>query len=209
MPPPVQPEPSVAKPVRLYFVFEVEPDDELLLELEDEEELLLELDDELLEELLDEEDELLLELDDELDELEDEELDEPDEAGTITATVRASWLLLDAVQLMVAEPVELGASVEPAPPLLEVETPQRLVWLEPCVSVALDAPLQATSTNQEPAVLTVALAEIVVPEVAVAVAAVGADCAAPLSETEPALTPLAAPPKVTEMVAVPEVGLSR
>jgi hypothetical protein len=201
MPPPVQPEPWVAKPVRLYLVFEVEPDEELLLlELEEE----LELDEDELEELEDEE---LEELDEE--ELEEELLDEPDEAGVTTATERASWLELDAVQEHVAVPVAVVARVEPPPPLLEVETPQRLVWLEPGVRVELLAPLQATSTSQEPAVPTVALAEIVVPEVAVAVVAVGVLCVAPLSETEPALTPLAAPPKVTETVAVPEAGLSR
>jgi hypothetical protein len=197
----------VAKPVRLYLVFEVEPDEELLLlllELEEE----LELDEDELEELEDEE---LEELDDEDDEeeLEEELLDEPDEAGVTTATERASWLELDAVQKHVAVPVAVVARVEPPPPLLEVETPQRLVWLEPGVRVELLAPLQATSTSQEPAVPTVALAEIVVPEVAVAVVAVGVLCVAPLSETEPALTPLAAPPKVTETVAVPEAGLSR
>jgi hypothetical protein len=209
IPPPVQPVPTVAKPVRLYFVLELEPD-ELLLELDEEEELELE-DEELLEEL-ELEEELLLELEelDEEDELElDEELLDPLEAGTITATESASWLLLEVVQLMVEEPVALGAKVEPAPPELDWETPQRLVWLEPGVRVELLAPLQATSTSQEPTVLTVALAEIVVPEVAVAVVAVGAVCEAPLSETEPALMPLAAPPKVTEIVAVPEVGLSR
>jgi hypothetical protein len=51
--------------------------------------------------------------------------------------------------------------------------------------------------------------EIVLPDVAVAVEPAGADCAAPESETEPALTPFTAPPKVTEIVAVPEAGLSR
>ena len=75
--------------------------------------------------------------------------------------------------------------------------------------VELEAPLQATSTSQEPAVLTVALVEIVEAEVAVAVVAVGAACAAPLKETEPALTPLTAPPNVTATVAVPEVGFRR
>ncbi len=99
--------------------------------------------------------------------------------------------------------------MEPAPPLLVVETPQRLVWLEFGVRVELEAPEHATSTSQEPAVLTVALAEMVVPEVAVAVTAVGADWAAPESETEPAQTPLTAPPKVMETVPVPDAGLSR
>ena len=118
MPPPVQPEPWVAKPVRLYFALEVEPD-ELLLELDE-----LELDDD--EELLELDEEELL-LDEELEELELDELLEPPEAGVIMATERASWLLLEAVQLMVAEPVALGASVEPAPPELDCEMPQRLV----------------------------------------------------------------------------------
>jgi len=163
------------------------------------------------------EDEELLELEDdeleleELDEEEDEELEllDPPEVGTITATESASWLLLDAVQELVKVPAALVASVEPAPPLLEVETPQRLVWLEPGVRVELLAPLQATSTNQEPAVLTEELLESVVPEVAVATEAVGAACAAPLSDTEPALTPFTAPPNVTETVPVPEAGLRR
>ena len=217
----------MAKPVRLYFVFEVEPEEELLLELDDEEEELLELEEELeledeellleLEEELElEDEELLLELDDELedeDELDDEDelelLDEVPEAGAITATVSASWLELELVHELVNEPVAVVARVEPAPPLLVVETPQRLVWLEPAVRVELEAPEQATSTSQEPAVETVVALEIVVPEVAVAVEAVGADCAAPESETEPAQTPLTAPPKVTETVSVPEVGLSR
>jgi len=178
-----------------------ELDEEEELELEDEELLLedelLELEEEL-EELLDEEE---LELDDEL-------LEEV-EAGAITATVSASWLELELVHELVKLPVAVVARVEPAPPLLVVETPQRLVWLEPAVRVELEAPEQATSTSQEPAVETVVALEIVVPEVAVAVEAVGADCAAPESETEPAQTPLTAPPKVTETVSVPEVGLSR
>jgi hypothetical protein len=178
--------------------------------------LLPELDEELLEDEELDEDEELLELEDDeleelLEELEEEELEllDPPEAGIITATESASWLLLEAVHELVKVPVALVASVEPAPPLFEVETPQRLVWLEPGVRVELLAPLQATSTSQEPAVLTVELLESVVPEVAVAVEAVGAVCEAPLSETEPAQTPLTAPPKVTETVAVPEVGLSR
>lgn len=207
----MQPVPWVAKPVRLYLVLDVEPEelleDELLLELDEEEEL---DDEELLEELELEEDELL-ELDDELEdeELDEELLDEPPAAGAITATVSASWLELELVQELVKEPVAEVARVEPAPPLLVVETPQRLVWLEPWVRVELEAPEQATSTSQDPAVETVVALEIVVPEAAVAVEAVGADWAAPESETEPAQTPLAAPPKVTEIVAVPEVGLSR
>jgi hypothetical protein len=179
--------------------------------------LLPELDEELLEDEELDDDEELLELEDdeleleELDEEDDEELEllDPPEAGTITATESASWLLLDAVHELVKVPVALVASVEPAPPLLVVGTPQRLVWLEPGVRVEPLAPLQATSTSQEPAVLTVELLESVVPEVAVAVEAVGADCTAPLSETEPAQTPLTAPPKVTATVAVPDVGLSR
>ena len=65
----------MAKPVRLYFALEVEPE-ELLDELED--------DDELEEELLDE-------LDDDDDELEeDEELLEELEAGAITESESAS-----------------------------------------------------------------------------------------------------------------------
>jgi hypothetical protein len=169
----------------------------------------LEDDDEELELELDEEDELDEELEDEEEELEEELLDEPEEAGAITATDSASWLELDAAQELVKDPVVVVASVDPAPPELDWETPQRLVWLELGVRVELEAPEQATSMSHEPAVLTVVLLEIVEPEVAVAVEAVGADCAALESETEPALTPLTAPPKVTETVAVPEVGLSR
>jgi hypothetical protein len=167
----------------------------------------LEDDDDELELELDEEDELDEELEDE--ELEEELLDEPEEAGAITATDSASWLELDAVQELVKDPVAVVASVEPAPPELDWETPQRLVWLELGVRVELEAPEQATSTSHEPAVLTVVLLEIVEPEVVVAVEAVGADCAARESEMEPALTPLTAPPKVTEIVPAPEVGLSR
>jgi hypothetical protein len=93
-----------------------------------------ELEDELLEELEleDEEDEELEELEDdelELDEDEDELLDElpPELAGATTATERASWLELEAVHVLVTEPVAVVARVEPPPPLLVVETPQRLV----------------------------------------------------------------------------------
>jgi len=75
--------------------------------------------------------------------------------------------------------------------------------------VELDAPLQATSTSHEPAVATVALAERAVMDVPVLVVAVGTAWAAPLSDTEPALTPFTAPPNVTETVPVPEAGLSK
>ena len=56
---------------------------------------------------------------------------------------------------------------------------------------------------------TVALAEIELPVVAVLVVAVGTVCEAPLSETEPAQTPLTAPPNVMATVWAPEAGLIR
>jgi len=89
--------------------------------------VLPELEEELLEDELEEElEELELEEDElELDEeLEDEELDDDElllevEAGAITAIESDIWLLLEAVQLEVAVPAALTASVEPAPPELD------------------------------------------------------------------------------------------
>ena len=130
--------------------------------------------------------------------------------GAKTATESASWLLLAAVQLEEAAPVALIGLVEPAPPELDWPMAQREVWPLPAVKVALPEPLFTASTNHEPAVATVTLAEIAVPEVAVLIAAaLGALCATPLSETEPALTPLTAPPKVMDTVWAPAAGLSR
>ena len=130
--------------------------------------------------------------------------------GASTTTESASWLELEAVQLVDTVPVLAGAAVEPAPPEEVWPRPQRLVWPEPGVRTALLEPLLATETSQEPAVATETFAEMVVPEVAELVAATeGALWVAPFSEIDPALMPLTAPPKVTAMVLVPEAGLRR
>jgi hypothetical protein len=215
-PPPAVPPLRVAKPVSLYSELAPElPDEELEDEELLEEELLEdELEDDPLEEELDElDDEELLE--DELEELEEELLEdelEPPLAGAKVAMESASWLELLAVQLFVTVPVLADDLLEPAPPLPETALLQRTVWPVPAVKVALEAPLVTASTSQEFAVATVTLAEIAVPEVAVAVlmpAVAGAPCTTPVSETEPAATSLTAPPKVTATECDPAAGLSR
>jgi hypothetical protein len=214
-PPPAVPPLRVAKPVSLYSELAPElPDEELEDEELLEEELLEdELEDDPLEEELDElDDEELLE--DELEELEEELLEdelEPPLAGAKVAMESASWLEL-AAQLFVTVPVLADDLLELAPPLPETALLQRTVWPVPAVKVALEAPLVTASTSQEFAVATVTLAEIAVPEVAVAVlmpAVAGAPCTTPVSETEPAATSLTAPPKVTATECDPAAGLSR
>ena len=88
-------------------------------------------------------------------------------AGAKAATESASWLLLPAVQLVEAVPAAAIVFVELAPPEFDWPMAQRDVCPLPAVNVALPEPLLTASTNQEPAVATLRLAEMAVPEVAV------------------------------------------
>ena len=127
-------------------------------------------------------------------------------AGASTARESAICPLLEAVQVEEPDPAAATGSVELAPPELDSDTAQREVWALPAVSVELLAPLQATSTIQEFAVPTVADPDSVLPEASVAIAAAaGAFCATPDRDTEPALTPFTAPPKVTVLLRLPVV----
>ena len=71
----------------------------------------------------------------------------PPEDGASATTESASWLELEAVQLVDTAPVEAGEAVEPAPPEEDWPSPQRFICEEPAVRVALLAPLLATETS--------------------------------------------------------------
>ena len=76
-----------------------------------------------------------------------------------------------------------------------------MVWLAPAVKLPLCVLLQTASTSQEPAVATLSVVEIVVPEATVAMAsAAGAVWETPLRAVEPPRMPMTAPAKVTATV---------
>src|SRR3954471_6288293 len=127
----------------------------------------------------------------------------PPPAGATTATDSAIRLPLEQVQLVLAEPAATLSLVEPAPLEFDCELDQREVWPVPAVKVAAEAPVPTASISAEPAGATVTGAESVLAESAMAGPAVGALWAAPLTEIDPASTPLTAPANVIDTVWAP------